>query len=210
MEPKNPLCVCPVARILELMIFCDQLHEKGYSMLEPSRTLLIVTDIQGKLAASAHDKETLIRNIGITIEGCKILDIPILWLEQYPQGIGPTIPEVASHLEGYTPLPKFHFSSLREPVVDDRFRELGRTQAVLVGIETHVCIMQTALDLIDREVETHVVADAVSSRTLQNKKIALNRIAQAGGIITSTEAALFELMGEARGDTFKRILPLVK
>ena len=179
-------------------------------MLDKNRSLLIVTDIQGNLAHLMFQRDALYKNIGIMIEGIKALDIPILWVEQYPEGLGPTVPEVASHLEGYMPLSKKTFSSLREPEINKRFNELGRDQVVLTGIEAHVCIHQTAMDLLSRGIETHVASDAVSSRTEFNKLIGLGKIARAGGHITSVETALFELLEIAEGEAFKKILELVK
>lgn len=179
-------------------------------MLEKDRSLLIVTDIQGKLASLMAGKETLFKNIGIMINGIKALGIPILWVEQYPEGLGPTVPEVASHLKGNKSLPKKTFSSLKNPVISARFKELQRDQVILVGIETHVCIYQTSMDLLSLGVEVHVVEDAVSSRSAFNKHIGLGKIARAGGHITSVETALFELLELAEGEAFKKILKLVK
>jgi len=179
-------------------------------MLRTDRSLLIVTDIQGTLASLMHEREQLYKKAGIMIEGCRILDIPILWVEQYPEGLGPTVPEIASHLEGLTPLSKKSFSSLRDSAVEKRFTEFGRDQALIIGIETHVCVHQTAMDLLDRGVETCVVADAVSSRTAFDKRIGLDKIARAGGVVTSVETALFELLEIAEGPAFKEILKLVK
>ena len=109
-------------------------------MLSKENSLLMVTDIQGKLAHMMFEWDELYRQIGIMIEGIKILGIPILWIEQYPRGLGPTVPEVASHLEGYQPLPKKTFSSLRDHDIKKRFNEFACNQVILVGIETHVCI----------------------------------------------------------------------
>ncbi len=183
---------------------------KGGKMLDKNRSLLIVTDIQGNLAQFMFEKAALFKNIGIVIEGIKILDIPILWVEQYPEGLGPTVPEVASHMEGHHPLPKKTFSSMQDPVIEKRFEELGRDQVILVGIESHVCVCQTAIDFLLRGIETHVVEDAVSSRTAFNKRIGLGKIAHAGGHITSVETVLFELIDIAEGEVFKKILKLVK
>lgn len=179
-------------------------------MLDKNNTILIVTDIQGRLASLMHEREALYKNVGVMIDGIKALEIPILWIEQFPRGLGPTVPEVASHLEGFEPLPKKTFSSFRDPVISTRFDELNRTQVVLTGIETHVCIYQSAMDLLAMGVETHVVEDAVSSRTAINKRIGLDKIAQAGGHITSVETALFEMLEIAEGEAFKKIIKLVK
>ena len=179
-------------------------------MLETSKVILIVTDIQGNLAQLMHDREALFKNVGIMIEGVKALDIPILWIEQYPRGLGPTVPEVASHLDGYEPLPKKTFSSFKNEAINSRFESFNRNQVLLTGIETHVCVYQSAMDLIARGFETYVVCDAVSSRTPLNKQIGLDNIARAGGHITSVEMALFGLLKVAEGEAFKKIIKLVK
>ncbi len=179
-------------------------------MLEKNRSLLIVTDIQGKLAEMMFERDTLYKNIGIVIDSFNILGIPILWLEQYPEGLGPTISVVAEHLKGIEPLPKKSFSGLKDPVIEKRIAESGQDQVVVIGIETHICIYQTARDLVLRGYGAHVVADAVSSRTEANKTIGLEKIAALGGSITSVETLLFELLEIAEGNAFKQILKLVK
>ena len=120
------------------------------------------------------------------------------------------MPEVASHLEGYTPLPKKTFSALKDRGILERFSETNRDQVLITGIETHVCIYQTSMDLLSMGAEVHVVSDAVSSRTACNKTLGLEKTARAGGHITSVETALFELLKAAEGEAFKRILELVK
>ncbi|MFC1541493.1 hydrolase [Candidatus Latescibacterota bacterium] len=179
-------------------------------MLDKKRCLLIVTDVQGKLAEMMFEREKLYKNICIIIESFKILDIPILWLEQYPEGLGPTVTEVASHLEGLKPLPKKTFSAMKDSTINTRITESGRDQIILIGIETHICIYQTAADLLSKGFEVHVVRDAISSRTESNKITGLEKIAHAGGHITSVETSLFELLVIAEGEAFKKILKLIK
>jgi hypothetical protein len=179
-------------------------------MLERQRSLLIVTDIQGKLARLMFQREELFRNIGIIIDGCKILGVPILWIEQYPDGLGATVEEIASHLEGLSPLSKKTFSALRDERIRSGFMELNRDQILMTGIEAHICIYQTSMDMLSRGFETHVLCDAVSSRTETNKNIGLEKIIRAGGHLSSVETVLFELLGEAEGEQFKQILNLVK
>ena len=183
---------------------------KDFHMLKTTNTLLMVIDVQGKLAEAMFERDTLYKNLGIIIEGCKALNVPILWLEQYPKGLGQTVPEVAAHLEGLTPHPKTAFPSLNDNNILNAFNESNRKKVLLTGIETHICVYQTAMQLIERGNEVQVVADAVSSRTESNKLIGLDRIANAGGMITSVEMALFEMLGCAGGETFKKILSLVK
>jgi len=179
-------------------------------MLDNKRSLLIVTDVQGKLAQIMFKREALFKNIGIIIEGFKILEIPILWLEQYPEGLGSTVKEVASHLKGYTPMPKKVFSAMKDRNILKRFEDIGRDQVIMTGIETHICIYQTSMDLLSRGIETHIARDAVSSRTKANKTIGLKKVERAGGHITSVETALFELLRIAEGKAFQKILKLVK
>ena len=179
-------------------------------MLDRNKTLLIVTDVQGRLASIMHERDELYRSLGILIEGAKVLGLPILWVEQYPQGLGPTVPEIAAHLEGLVPFSKKTFSLLRDPVILKAFRETGRSQVILTGVETHVCIYQSSLDLLNMGIETYVPEDAVSSRTAMNKRIGIENIVRAGGHATSAEMALFELMGVGEGEEFKKIVRLVK
>ena len=179
-------------------------------MLDRFTSILIVTDIQGKLAGLMHERESLFRNSGILIEGMKVLGVPILWVEQYPEGLGPTVPEIASLLEGLSPLPKKTFSSLRDPEILSAFECHHRSRAIITGIETHVCVYQTSMDLIDRGYETHIPVDAVSSRTALNKQVGLDKIARAGGHLTSVEIILFEMLGSAESKEFGPIRKLVK
>lgn len=186
------------------------IQQSGDTMLDKNRTILIVTDIQEKLAKVMHEREELIRQVGILIDSIRILQVPILWVEQYPKGLGPTVPDVASHLDNLEPLSKISFSSMRAPAIEHRFKDMGRDQVLIAGIEAHVCIYQTAIDLLSRDYDVQVVEDAVSSRTLANKRIGLQKVHDAGGGITSVETALFELLCVAEGAAFKRISALLK
>ena len=179
-------------------------------MLEASDTALALIDVQGKLAALMHEKEKLYRNLRILVQGAAALKLPILWLEQYPEGLGPTIPEVAGLLEGRKPLAKTCFSACGQPEFVRRLEESGRKQVLLAGIETHICVYQTARDLRGRGYEVEVVEDAVSSRTPANKRVGLEKMRAAGAGITSVETALFELLREAGTPGFREIARLVK
>ena len=179
-------------------------------MLKTTDTALAIIDVQGRLASIVHEREELFRNLQILIAGAKILGLPILWLEQYPQGLGPTVPEVAELLEGEQPLEKLCFSACGQEHFPEKLRESGRRQVLIAGIETHVCVYQTARDLLDRGYHVEVVADAVSSRHVENKEIALRRIHGEGAAVTSVEMALFELLRTAEAKQFKEIARLVK
>ncbi len=142
--------------------------------------------------------------------GAQALDVPILLTEQYPEGMGSTIPEIAELLDGVKPLAKTSFSCCGDDGFTEAFANVGREQALLVGIETHICVWQTAYDLLESDYEVHVVADAVSSRKAENKHIGLENMRDSGAIMTCTETALFELLRVAEGPKFKKILKLVK
>lgn len=179
-------------------------------MLELKNTVLIIVDVQGKLANLMHKKEVLFENLQKIIKGAKALGIPILWAEQNPKGLGPTVPEVANLLSNNQPISKMKFSCCGSDHFIKALRELNRKQILIVGIETHVCVYQTAIDLLDSGYEVQIVADAVSSRTEENKRIGLEKTRDAGAALTSIETALFELLRVAEGEKFKEILKIVK
>ena len=179
-------------------------------MLEIHNCCLIVVDVQGKLAQLMTDREALFKNIQILIQAAKILEIPILWCQQVPEALGPTAPEIAGLLTGIEPIDKASFSCCGQAQFNTALDSLSRGQILLCGIETHVCIYQTAADLLGRGLEVTVVADAVSSRTERNRQIALTRLAAEGAHISSTEMALFELLRTAKHPQFRQIARLVK
>ena len=179
-------------------------------MLEIQRCCLTVVDVQGKLAQLMHGRDALFKNIQILIQAAKILEIPILWCQQCPDALGPTVPEIAQLLADIEPINKASFSCCGAEQFNAGLKELGRNQALLCGIETHVCIYQTAVDLLRQDFNVYVITDAVSSRALENKQIALNRLAAEGAKISSTEMALFELLKTAENPQFKQVSRLVK
>ena len=179
-------------------------------MLEIQQCCLTVVDVQGKLAQLMHGKEALFKNIQILVQAAKILNIPILWCQQCPDALGPTIPEIAQFLEDNEPINKAAFSCCGEEQFNSRLKKLARKQVLLCGIETHVCIYQTAIDLLRQDFQIEVIADAVSSRALENKQIALNRLAAEGAKISCTEMVLFELLKTAEHPQFKQVVKLIK
>lgn len=179
-------------------------------MLEIHNCCLVVVDVQGKLAQLMTDKDALFKNVQILIQAAKILEIPILWCQQVPEALGPTLPEIAGLLAGIEPINKASFSCCGEEKFNAELNSLAKEQVLLCGIESHVCIYQTAMDLMEGGLEVMIVADAVSSRTEQNRQIALTRLAAEGAHISSTEMALFELLKTARHPQFRQIAKLVK
>jgi nicotinamidase-related amidase len=171
---------------------------------------LVVVDVQGKLAQLMHEKDRLFENIQILIKGCKALNVPILWTQQVPKALGQTIAQFAKLLSGLEPINKAEFSCCGEEKFLDALEKLNRKQILLCGIETHICIYQTALELLQRDYYVEIVTDAVSSRTLQNKKVALQKMQSLSAELTTTEMALFELARTAEHPQFKQIAKLVK
>ena len=186
------------------------IEERRPYMLATDNTVLLIVDVQGKLAHLMHEKEILFENIRNTIKGAQVLGIPILVTEQYPEGLGSTIPEVAGLFENPDTISKTSFSCCG----DDRFmqvlNDLQPENILVAGIEAHVCVYQTVRDLLRANYAVQIIVDAVSSRTKNNKKIGLKKIIKAGAEITSVETVLFELLREAGGEKFKNILEIVK
>ncbi len=179
-------------------------------MLNRDNAALIIIDIQGKLAHLMHNKEDLFKNVQIMIQGAKVLNMPIVWVEQYPEGLGPTIPEVARQLEGQNPIRKSTFNSCLNVDFVRTLAALKRSHVLVAGIETHICVYQTVMGLLSHKYDVHVIVDAVSSRTADNKFIGLEKMKAGGAQLTSTETALFELTRTAEGTEFKAILKLIK
>lgn len=179
-------------------------------MFDIAKSCLIVVDVQGKLAQLMDNRESLFANIEILIKTAQILDIPIIRCEQNPKALGPTIPQLDELMTQNPPVEKFSFSCLGDQKFTTQFKALSRKQVILCGIEAHVCIYQTAMNLLDRDYQVSLIADAISSRNPKNKKIAIGRLDSEGAFISSTEMILFELLKTAKHPKFKEIAKLIK
>jgi len=179
-------------------------------VLNKENTVLVVVDVQTKLLNVMHEKDDLLANLKKLVHGVQVLEVPIIWNEQYPQGLGSTVPELAELMGEETALPKVCFSCYQNPEFVTKLEALGRKQVLLCGIEAHICVYQTALELQANGYEVEVVTDAISSRALSNKEIAITKLDRKGIGLTSTEMALFELLAVAKGDQFKAINRIVK
>ena len=179
-------------------------------MLKKENTALLIIDIQGKLAQLMHEKDGLFQNAQRLVKGIQTLEIPIILAEQNPRGLGPTIPEIADLLSGIQPVAKTSFSCCGSHEFVSALEKLDRKQILITGIETHICVYQTAADLAGKGYEVQVVVDAVSSRSEENKLIGLQKIKESGAGLTSVETALFELIKVAEGEQFKEILRIIK
>lgn len=179
-------------------------------MLERTDSLLVVIDVQERLARVMHQRERLLDNLSRMIRGAQALELPISWVEQNPRGLGPTVPEVADLLSGMAPIEKLSFSCCGTDAFLRELRNSGRRQVLLAGIEAHVCVYQTAADLVALGYHAEVIADATTSRTPENRTIGLAKAREAGASVTGTETALFELMRVAEGETFRALLRIVR
>lgn len=174
-------------------------------VLERDRTALVVVDVQEAFRKAIEGFDVVARNTAVLVQAARLLGLPVVVTEQYPRGLGETVPEVAEHLKGVPRLEKVVFSAAQA----EGFDLAGRGQALVCGIEAHVCVSQTVHDLLAQGLEVQVATDAVASRTSENRAIGLAKMERAGAVPTSTEAACFELLGRAGTDEFKAIQRLV-
>ncbi|MBN2284031.1 MAG: hydrolase [Deltaproteobacteria bacterium] len=179
-------------------------------MLTTEHTVLVVIDIQGNLAEAMHEKESLFRNLEILISGTQLLDIPSIITEQIPEKLGPTIPRIASLFSDFQPIAKAAFSCWGEPLFRRSLLDSGRRQVLITGIESHVCVYQTTIDLLSEGYEVFVISDCIASRTPENRDVGIARMREAGGRLSSVEMAIFELLKVAGSETFRQVAKLFK
>jgi nicotinamidase-related amidase len=169
---------------------------------------LLVVDVQEKLMAKIPGAAGLIRNIAFLIDGARLLDVPVAATEQYPKGLGPMVPELAQRVPERPD--KVAFSCCAIPSVLEGFRKKGRSRILLAGIESHVCVLNTALDLLAADFRVYLAVDALASRFSVDHETALRRLERAGAILTTVETALFEMTGGAAHPRFKQLSALVQ
>ena len=175
--------------------------------LDPERAALVIIDLQEAFRKAVPTFDDVAAATATLVRGAARIGIPIVITEQYPKGLGETAPEVAKHLpDSVQPIEKVRFSAAEA----DGFGLDGRDQALVCGIETHVCVNQTVLDLLGEEIEVHVAADAVGSRTEANRELGLQKMERAGATLSSVEMALFELLRGSDAPAFKEVQALVK
>lgn len=187
-------------------------------MLTIDNTVFVLVDVQGKLASVMHEKEALFDNLTRIVRAMNVLEIPIIWMEQIPEKMGETISQLKELLPDQKPIAKTNFSCCGSEEFMDQLKQSGRKQVLIAGIETHVCVYQTAVDLMRSGYAVEVIADAVSSRNPVNKDIGLHKIKACGarsvgsgqGHITTVETAIFELMQTSEHTAFRDILKIVR
>jgi nicotinamidase-related amidase len=186
--------------------------EMARRTLEAEQCALVVVDIQEKLLPPIFEKDRLVRNAQLLIRLAGILKIPALVTTQYNKGLGNTVPEVASLLQDSPTIDKLMFSCFGSDVFCSLLKRLPgqRTTVLLCGMETHICVMQTALGAMNQGYLVHVASDAVGSRSEWNYHIGLNRMQDAGAVISSTEMMMYELLRSSSSPTFKELLPYLK
>ena len=179
-------------------------------MIPRDDVVAVVVDIQERLFPHIHGQNLLAENTIKLIKGLKILGVPLIVTQQYTKGLGATIPQVAEALVDFDPIEKLTFSCFGDPDFINVLDDSGKNHIILMGIESHVCVLQTAMDLLNIGYEVILVEDCVSSRRLNDKQVALQRMRDDGVIITTYESILFELMKVAGTEEFKTISNLVK
>ncbi|HBI3714202.1 TPA: hydrolase [Vibrio parahaemolyticus] len=180
-------------------------------MLSKGNTGLIVVDVQGKLATLMHESDALIENITKLVKGAKALDLPILWLEQNPERLGPTAEPIREVLESkHLPITKYTFDGCKEATFKVAVENAKVDTWLVCGIESHICVYQTAVSLRQSGYRVELVTDCVSSRTAANKALALAKLTANGVVLTGLEMCLYEIVEDCRAPEFKEILALIK
>ncbi len=179
--------------------------------LDRSSACVLVVDVQERLAPTMPPEtlERLVKYARALVGAAREMGMPVLATEQYPKGLGRTIPPLRDILPD-PPLVKIHFSCGADPEFLVQLEATGRKQVIIAGMETHVCVFQTARDLAAQGYEVHVCADAVSSRSEEHRRVGLELCREAGAIVTTAETAIFDLLHEAGTPTFRKVAPLVK
>jgi len=179
-------------------------------LIKPEDSCLIVIDMQDRLVPAMQAPARTIKNAGILIQAAKRLDVPVLVTEQYSKGLGATVAEIAKLADGFPVQEKMHFSCMKDEGFADRFRGLNRKQVVIAGMEAHICVLQTAVNLMEEGYQIFVVTDATSSRSAESEKACLDRLGAAGAGIVTTEMVVFEWLGKAGTPEFRELIALVK
>ncbi|HET8726891.1 MAG TPA: hydrolase [Alphaproteobacteria bacterium] len=179
-------------------------------LLAADRSVLVVVDVQERLAPVIHGGEAAIDNIRTLVEAARALDVPVVVTEQYPRGLGPTVTSIASLIEPEEIVEKIEFSAASNPLFMKRMERLGRGQVVVCGMEAHICVLQTALGLTRDGVSTYLVRDASASRAPANAETALLRARASGIHPVTTEMVVFEWLARADVPAFKNLMKRIK
>lgn len=179
-------------------------------LLDSERSILLVVDVQERLATAIHEVEAVVGSIRKLLRAAAELGVPVLATEQYSKGLGHTVAPVAELMPTGAVIEKINFGAAREPGFMDRVRRLDRSQIVVAGTETHVCVLQTTLGLVEAGFDCFLAADAVGSRVPLNRDLALERMRGRGVQIVTSEMVMFEWLARADTPAFKKVLPLIR
>lgn len=179
-------------------------------LIRAKDSVLVVIDMQERLVPAMQSPARTIRNARLLLTAARENNVPAILTEQYPQGLGPTMPEVLKEAGNSPIITKLHFSCMEDELFSAEFKKLGRKQAILAGMEAHICVVQTAASLIEDGYEVFVVSDATASRTAESENACLQRLSASGAGIVTTEMVVFEWLGKAGTPAFKKLLPLIK
>lgn len=180
------------------------------SLLHSDTTALVVVDAQAKLLDVMRRGQTIVENIVRLLHLAGRFHLPVIATEQYPKMMGAIAPEIAEHLAGRDPIKKMDFDCCAVGEFNDRLKATGAQSIILAGVETHICILQTCLSLLEAGYRVHVPQDAVDSRTEENWRVSIELMREAGAVISSTETAIFQLLGKAGTPQFKELLRIIK
>ena len=179
-------------------------------IINKNNAVLLIVDIQDKLAVVMGERHKVTDNCLHLIEAAKLLNIPIVVTEQYPKGLGLTINKIRASLPSYDPVEKVTFDCCKGDGFSERIASLRRTHIILTGMETHICVLQTCLGLLEKGYFTHVISDAVCSRKKEDYKTGISMMRDAGAVITCTETVLFQLLERAGTPEFREISKRIK
>jgi len=183
---------------------------RHHQILRREEALLVVVDFQQKLLAAFKEPEGFLQNCIKFIKFANILGLPIVWTEQYPKGLGPTVDEVKADISHLQPIEKLTFSCFGEPRFVEALSRQPSKQLMVCGIETHICVAQTVLDGIECGYQVHVIDDACGSRIERDHVAGLRKMEGAGAVLTCTEMAIYEILARSDAEEFRKILQLVK
>lgn len=178
-------------------------------LIRAADSVLVVIDMQERLVPAMQAPARTLRNARLLLRAAEMLDVRVILTEQYPRGLGQTVPEIASATQA-VPLAKLHFSCMEDEAFAASFRGFGRRQAVLAGMEAHICVMQTAASLLEEGYEVFVVSDATASRSLESERACIDRLSAAGAGIVTTEMVVFEWLGQAGTPAFRELLSHIR
>ncbi len=171
---------------------------------------LVVIDVQPSLMAAMSQRQLVVENQLILLKLAEVCDLPVVVTEQNSERLGATLPEIQKTIKDFDPIPKMHFNSCLVDAFNERLKSLGLKKIILTGVETHVCVFQTCLSLLEQGYTVHLPIDAVDSRTEDNWQSGAGLMKQAGAVITSTEAVVFQVLEKAGTDEFRAMLPFIK